>query len=254
MFKIQAACGCNIGKIRKNNEDNFYFNGRHLKENNSGLEQVILFEDILKNGFCVAVFDGMGGENFGETASFVASHYLQTAQKDLTNIESDAENHLERLLKKLDKVVVDTQQQMLTNKMGTTMVGLFYVNNTAYICNVGDSRAYLLRDGKLTQLSCDHIEKRQISSKHKAPLTQYLGFGFDDIEIEPYIYNFEIESNDTYLLCSDGLSDMLEDSEIKDILSREKTMTKRIETLIGSAIKHGGRDNITIIICQTKEN
>ena len=84
-FTIQAACGCNMGKIRKNNEDNFLFDGKCLEEKNEGLRNPVWIEDTLKNGFCVAVFDGMGGEQFGECASYAAARQMQEAQRSLAD-------------------------------------------------------------------------------------------------------------------------------------------------------------------------
>ena len=70
---IDAACGCNTGKIRENNEDNFYFDGKCLELDNPGLRNTVCFSAALKNGLCLSVFDGMGGENYGEVASFTAA-------------------------------------------------------------------------------------------------------------------------------------------------------------------------------------
>lgn len=248
-FRIQASCGCNMGRIRKNNEDNFFFDGKYLDENNQGLEQTLVFEDILKDGFCVAVFDGMGGENFGETASYVATQRLQKLQAETPDID-DINIYLNELAQKLDGSVVEAQQQMHTYRMGATMVCLYYFNNEIYACNIGDSRAYRLREGEFTQISYDHIERRPGTEGKKVPITQYLGYGSDEIEVEPFIFKAELQSEDVYLLCSDGLSDMLTDSEISDIMQHSENSQGCVENLIDSAMEHGGRDNITVIVCK----
>lgn len=253
MFRIQAACGCKVGKVRKNNEDNFYIDGKHLSENNIGLQDLIIYEDVLKNGFSTAIFDGMGGENFGEKASYVAAAEMQKIQEDCLEQDFDAKAYLERLAKKLDEAVVDAQQQMFTSRMGTTMVCLFYFDKYMYVCNVGDSRAYLFREGKFVQISCDHTEKRPGSDIHKAAVTQYLGLGSEDVEIEPFIDKIKIENNDIFLLCSDGLSDMLPDEEIQGVLNERENVAECIENLMETAIEHGGRDNITVIVCKVVE-
>mgnify|MGYP003314434280 FL=1 len=82
---IDAACGCNIGKLRRNNEDNFFFDGKCLELENQGLRNTACFSDALKNGLCLAVFDGMGGENFGEVASFTAARQMQTVTRSLSD-------------------------------------------------------------------------------------------------------------------------------------------------------------------------
>ena len=130
------------------------------------------------------------------------------------------------------------------------MVCLYLSGRYAYVCNVGDSRAYRLRDGEFLQLSCDHVEKRPGRDQKKAALTQHLGFGSEEIEIEPYIAKGELKRGDTYLLCSDGLSDMLTNFEITDIMLGCEDAEDCVRQLIDSALQHGGRDNITAIVCK----
>ncbi len=249
-FTIQAACGCNTGKVRKNNEDNFFFDGKCLEENNEGLKRPVWIEDALKNGFCVAVFDGMGGENFGELASYAAARQMQATERSLSDFLIPEKKYLERLTQQLNEAVVETQRQMCTDKMGSTMVCLYFSGRYVYVCNVGDSRAYRLRDGEFLQLSQDHIEKRPGREGKKAALTQHLGFGSDEIEIEPYIAKGELKRGDIYLLCSDGLSDMLTNFEITDIMLKSEDAEDCVQKLIDSALEHGGRDNITAIVCK----
>lgn len=249
-YTIQAACGCHIGKIRKNNEDNFFFGGKCLEEINNGLKHPAWIEEDLKNGFCVAVFDGMGGENFGELASYAAARQLQLTERSLRDFLIPEKKYLEQLTRQLNDAVVREQQKMCTDKMGSTMVCLYLSGRYAYVCNVGDSRAYRLRDGEFLQLSCDHVEKRPGRDQKKAALTQHLGFGSEEIEIEPYIAKGELKKGDTYLLCSDGLSDMLTNFEITDIMLSCEDAEDCVRKLIDSALQHGGRDNITAIVCK----
>lgn len=249
-FRIQAACGCHIGKIRKNNEDNFCFDRKCLDEDNKGLEHPEWIKKPLKRGVCMAVFDGMGGENFGEIASYAAASRLKETRRRLSDCFLSEEKYLLRLANQLNDAVVLSQQKMCTEKMGTTMVSLSFSGKDAYICNVGDSRAYRLRDGELTQISRDHIAKRPGREDKKAPLTQYLGFGSDEMEIEPHIAKKKIKKGDLFLLCSDGLSDMLTNLEISDMMRSNEDVKACAQTLIDSALEHGGRDNITVILCR----
>ena len=82
-FKIQAACGCNIGRRRTNNEDNFYFDNRLLPKENRGLKTAVMIEQPLEREQCYGVFDGMGGESYGEEASFLAAQTAKEHQKIL---------------------------------------------------------------------------------------------------------------------------------------------------------------------------
>ena len=247
---LQAACGCHVGKIRKNNEDNFFFDGKCLEEVNMGLKNPVILEDTLKTGTCIAVFDGMGGENFGELASYAAARQMQMTQRSLADFFVSEKKYLLRLTNQLHEAVLAEQKKMQTEHMGTTMVALYFSGRYVYVCNVGDSRAYRLRDGEFLQLSQDHVEKRPGREHTKAPLTQHLGFGGGEIELEPHIAKGEVKAGDTYLLCSDGLSDMLTNFEITDILLTHPDPEDCVKTLIRAACEHGGRDNITAIVCK----
>lgn len=251
-YTIQAACGCHTGKIRKNNEDNFYFDGRCLELENNGLKNPAFIEDKLKNGFCVAVFDGMGGEHFGEHASYAAARQLQQAERKIADFFIPERKYLQRTTEELNEAVVKLQEEMCTDRIGSTLVSLYFSGRYVYVCNVGDSRAYRLRDGEFLQLSVDHVEKRPDKDHRKAPLIQYLGYGSEEIEIDPYIAKGKIKKGDMYLLCSDGLTDMLTNFEISDIMLKHEDAEECARALVESALEHGGRDNITVIVCRLR--
>lgn len=247
-FRIEAACGCNMGKIRQNNEDNFFFDGKCLEQDNDGLRNIACFDGRLKHGTCVAVFDGMGGENYGEVASFTAARTMQQTSRKLEDFFVQERKYLEKMTLSLNKAVVEAEEALHTNRMGTTMVMLYFSSRHVYMCNVGDSRAYRMRDGEFLQISEDHVEKR--IDRKKTPLTQHLGIDPEEMQIEPYIAKGELKKGDTYLICSDGLTDMLTNFEISDILLQGDDATVAVEKLIEAALEHGGRDNITVIVCK----
>ena len=120
-WTIQAACGCNTGKVRKNNEDNFFFDSKCLEMYNNGLESNFYFEKPLRSGLCISVFDGMGGENFGEVASYSAAHQMQIHKKKFTDFFIPANKYLTQLTNRLNEAVVKAQMEMCTDRMGTTM-------------------------------------------------------------------------------------------------------------------------------------
>lgn len=247
---IEAACACHMGKVRKNNEDNFFFDGKCLERENNGLRHPVSFQRSIRSGLCLAVFDGMGGENFGEHASYAAARQMQLTERAFAAFFIPERKYLERLTEQLNDAVVLAQREMLTDKMGTTMVSLYFSGRFVYICNVGDSRGYRLRDGEFLQLSEDHVEKRPGSTHKKAPLTQHLGLDTEEVQIEPYIAKGELKRGDTYLLCSDGLTDMLTNFEISDIILNSTDAESCVQALTQAALEHGGRDNITVIICR----
>lgn len=249
-YIIQAACGCNMGKVRKTNEDNFFFDGKCLEENNTGLRNCTYFEGRATRGLSFAVFDGMGGENFGELASYRAARQMQTADRKPSDFFIPERLFLEELSRQMNEAVVAAQKEMCTEHMGSTMVALYFSGAYVYLCNVGDSRAYRLRDGEFLQISTDHVEKRPGKEDKKAPLSQYLGIDPEEMEIEPYIAKGKLKIGDRYLLCSDGLTDMLTNFEISDIMLQNEDIEDCVQELIQAALEHGGRDNITVILCE----
>lgn len=247
---IDAACGCNVGKIRRNNEDNFFFADKCLELENQGLRNTACFSEALKSGLCFAVFDGMGGENFGEVASFTAARQMQTITRSVSDYFVSERKYLLKLTAQLNNAVVEAKKKLCTDRCGSTMAVLYFSSGYAYVCNVGDSRVYRLRDREFLQLSVDHVEKRSETERRKAPITQYLGIDPETMQIEPYIAKGKIEKGDTYLLCSDGLTDMLTNFEISNIMLNCEEPEDCVQTLLQSALEHGGRDNITVIVCK----
>lgn len=244
---LEAACGCDRGKLRSNNEDNFFFDGRCLEAENAGLKNIVSMEEPLKSGMCLAVFDGMGGENYGEQAAFAAARQMQRSTKSVADFFVSENQYLQRLTAQLNEAVVSQAKQLQTTQMGTTMVCLYFSGRMVYVCNVGDSRAYRLRGGEFMQLSRDHLDERP---GHKPLLTQHLGIDPEEMLIEPYIAKGELKRGDRYLLCSDGLTDMLTNFEISDIMMQSDDAEECVSRLIETALAHGGKDNITAIVCR----
>ena len=249
-WKIEAACGCHIGKIRKNNEDNFFFAGEYLDSDNMGLEAPLNYKGHLRRGLTLAVFDGMGGENFGEVASYTAASEMQRIKRKLKEYFSSKKFFLLRLVDQLNSAVVRAKKELCTDRMGTTMVGLHFGLRRVYISNIGDSRAYRLRDNELVQLSQDHVLKIPGKEGKKTPLTQHLGIDPEDMQIEPYIVKHKLLAGDMYLLCSDGLTDMLTNYEISCLMRDAVNVEECVKRLVRAALDKGGRDNITVIVCR----
>ena len=249
-YILDAACLCNTGKVRKNNEDNFFFDGRCLEAENDGLKHPVTMTKTLWREVCVAIFDGMGGENFGECASFAAADCMQNMTRKLKDYFIPERKFLNRMCLTINEAVVAKQQELCTERMGSTMVALYFSHGYVYVCNLGDSRAYRLRDGEFLQLSEDHVEKREGQARKKAPLTQHLGINPEEFLIEPYIAKGELEHGDQYLLCSDGLTDMLTNLEIDEIMCDSPSAEECAQKLVEAALEKGGRDNVTVIVCR----
>ena len=249
-YKIQAACLCNTGLKRKNNEDNFYFGGKTLEENNQGLRAPVSIEASLSGGMCMAIFDGMGGENYGESASFAAAREMQNSQGSFSGSFVSEKKYLERMTAQINAAVVAAAREKSTSHMGSTMVSLHFTPQMVYACNLGDSRAYRLRGGELAQMSKDHVSDRPMPAGKKPPLTQHLGIDPEEMLIEPYIIKAELRPGDQYLICSDGLTDMVTNAEIAEILLCSESAEASVGRLIQSALAHGGKDNVTAIVCR----
>jgi protein phosphatase len=142
-------------------------------------------------------------------------------------------------------------------RMGTTVVLLAMQGTEAYVCNVGDSRAYLLRASswwcprRLEQVSRDHSQSGV--STGKAPLTQYLGIPTDEFVIEPLITRLPLQDKDRWLLCSDGLTDMVPEKVLARVLATTGDIGVCASKLLDAALGAGGRDNVTIIICEIEK-
>lgn len=251
-YQIEYAYTCHIGKIRNNNEDNFWCCGDSLEAQNQGMSHI-------RSGYMkqseyplLAVFDGMGGESCGEMAAFLAAEacgeHFKTAKDGIRN---DPEEFLNEICESMNQAICDYGRTNKINSMGTTAALLAFAEDAVYSCNLGDSRIYKSNREKFYQISQDHVLGRSLFGK--APLTQYLGMEEENLQLEPSISRQEIKIGDRFLLCSDGITDMLSDGEIADILSRDIPVAKTVEILVDRALKKGGRDNITVVLCEIME-
>lgn len=251
-FFIRAACVSNKGKIRSNNEDNFYFNGLFKQPDQECTPSVLTDTVLPKDRPIFAVFDGIGGENYGEAASFTAA---QNVAGWLSEAEDDRENPLaafSQLGQYLNKAVVLEKLNRGTEQMGCTMVAVGFLEDCAVITNLGDSPALLFRDGKLSKLSEDHAEPGYMirGRLRKGALTQYLGIDPREMRIEPYVRAEKLVAGDRFILCSDGLTDMVSYQAIEDCLSGSASAESAANALLEAALAEGGRDNITICVCE----
>lgn len=257
-YTIEAACGCNIGRRRTNNEDNFYFDNRQLPLENEGLETAIAIESVLKREQCYGVFDGMGGENYGEEASYVAATVVKDTEKLLKNYIFSPRKFLKKLILDMNDKVCARSEEMDSGRMGSTAVMLYFYGKYVYVCNVGDSRAFRLRQSEFLQISEDHTDAKLLAeqgiTKRKPSLTQHLGIWPEEMILEPYIAKGKIAGGDQYLLCSDGLTDMVSNAEICAIMKEAEDAQTCVEKLIAKALENGGRDNTTAIVIRVKKN
>jgi serine/threonine protein phosphatase PrpC len=222
----------------------------------------------------VVLADGMGGYNAGEVASGIAvsvvateiSHRLQATSPTDRDEATGDEMGISLLRNNIQKANVSifqaSQSQPQYAGMGTTIVsGLFYDNRVA-VGHVGDSRMYRLRDETLDVITRDHsLLQEQIDggiisvedarlSKNKNLVTRAVGIA---AEVEPEVHVHDVLVGDIYLLCSDGLNDMVEDEDIQSVLyAMQGNLPLAAEQLVQIANDNGGRDNVSVILVKIK--
>jgi len=258
-----------VGKKYETNEDYFILPAAKKK---------IGFNKL---GHLFLLCDGMGGVNAGEVASNLTANWIfkdyykldskgYSFQKLIKKIRQifiseDREDNISQIASRMKNIIEEVNARIyyLSQKheeytnMGTTLVSSLIIKNRIIIHSVGDSRCYRFREGNLKQLTEDQSEvwklykigaitKDEIRSHPRNNIiTSAIGTE-PSVKINEYIY--EAIKNDIYLMCSDGLSDMISDEEINNILSTSISLENKSENLIHSANEAGGKDNITVIL------
>lgn len=248
-MKYSVAAQSVTGRVRKNNEDNFFLDGEILEavHQDSALFCKEFHDDV---PHLIGVFDGMGGYSSGEIASYIAA----AITKEYAGSELPRHSGDELLnclcMEANDAVCIEADG----SPMGTTCALLYFHQGMYTVCNVGDSPVFLFQKGILQQISVDHNQRtfyENITGK-KAPagqkfkLTQCIGIPRDELLIEPHIASGQVRGGDFFLICSDGLTDMVTLEDIEAILRRHNDPALATEELTTRAMEAGGRDNITI--------
>jgi len=255
-MKLIAAGQTNVGRKRSHNEDNLL---------------LVTAENLF------AVADGMGGHASGEVASQLAVETLSDFFKRTSENDEITwpfreekglkyeENRLVTSIKLANLRIFETAHSEPRLKgMGTTIVGALFTNGTAYLGHVGDSRAYRIRDGAIEQLTEDHsllndyIKANKLSAEeidafpHKNVIVRALGMR-ESVQVD--ISRLDPQNNDLYVLCSDGLSGMITDPEILNIVDAAAAdIEGACNALIDAANEQGGVDNITCVVVKISES
>lgn len=249
---VESVCISNTGKLRGKNEDNIYFNGRWLEQDNSGLKYSLLAKASTLDDPMFGVCDGMGGENAGEIASYIAVSSIDYIRESHKKKLLGASEFLKRMISFVNDEVFNYSVENGMGRMGSTLAAIMFRDNFAYVSNVGDSRIFRLRNNSFLQMSVDDVEILPPNVKHKPRLTQHIGMDPTEISIEPHISKCELKKGDIFLICSDGVTDMLTNIEIYNIIKTHASIKSSIETLLKKSLENGGRDNISAIICRIR--
>lgn len=245
-YIIKYCVLCHQGNVRTVNQDNFWCANQYLDCANKGLAQPICGTVFAQQHPIFAVFDGMGGEDKGEIASFIASNTFHKLYA--THQIQDERDFFITVCNELNDAICQYAAQNHIKTMGTTGAFVLFGKNDVFICNIGDSPIFHMDSEELTQVSIDHIQTNYANGK--PPLTQFLGVPESDFIIEPYVAKGEYGLGDKYLLCSDGLTDMVDLDEMREIILSTQTVEETAKKLLERALENGGKDNITIIICE----
>ncbi len=244
MAKLYVTAASWRGCVRSNNEDMILV-GRSFIRNDDYQTMAELRND---NRLMLAVADGMGGHNSGEVASSETLLNLQFFFNDIP-VGLDDKSFRQMMDDWLESInmIIDSKGRVNDNLkgMGTTLVGIACYENHIYTFNCGDSRLYRLRDGKLRQLTTDHsLEKETGERKHSSIVTNCIGGGGSNSFIDVEEITADFLHQDIYLLCSDGLTDMVKDQEIEMLLNHDANAN----VLCEAAIKAGGLDNVSACV------
>jgi PPM family protein phosphatase len=246
MFVWHAAAFTHRGRVRAANEDGIAINGRVLV----GDMLAPGLMTIAKHASVLMIADGMGGHACGAAASRAVLDHLIANGEQLTSMQTCADairaanEHLYELME-ADPTALG---------MGSTLVGAALTSAQLLIFNVGDSRAYLHSNDFLIQLSCDdvpHVALDQSASRTSHSITQAIGGSPFHVSIEPHVgLEPPLLPGETLLLCTDGVTDMVPNSIIQDVLSRAPDVGAAARVIAAHAFRAGAVDNLSLVLAR----
>jgi serine/threonine protein phosphatase PrpC len=252
---VQVIGRTDVGRVRHNNEDNFIIADLSAKAVNEPAQ--LAKYPISDRGTLLLVSDGMGGRNAGEVASQIV---VEVFCNELLNRDAKQAGCevLAEVTKKANWAIWSRSQRNAAEQgMGATLTALLIEANKAHIVQVGDSRAYVVRNGKIYRLTKDQsmvqtLIDSGIIQPEEAETHPYRHVILQSLGAEPTVYpvtsTIDLYSGDSLLLCSDGLSNMLKDETMQDLILETPDLEASCQLLLESANARGGKDNITLIL------
>lgn len=231
-------------------------------------EDQLLVVDVRRHGLradgVLVIADGMGGRNFGERAASAAVEAVGDTLVEMLQAEKDPAvdigDALDSSLRKANSRVYELAgQDQESQGMGTTCVAAVIENDQVHVAHAGDSRAYLLRQGQLSRLTDDHSyvaeqvragnlsEENARKSRFRNVITRAVGI---EPTITPDVTHHDVQGGDLILLCTDGLTNMVTEEEIAQIMAQASSAQTAADKLVNLANRNGGRDNITAIVAR----
>ena len=247
MIRLEITSTSQVGCVRSQNEDMILVDTHFIRNSEFSTQASLNHNDR----YLVAVADGMGGHNRGDVASNDVLRNLQYYFSDIPE-KLNAGDFNEVMVEWLDSINNFVASKGRADEqfkgMGTTLVGLAYYYGDFYSMNCGDSRLYRFRQGELTQLTTDHSLNNMLGSeKHTNIITNCIGGGCNSSYMD-LVRISEVWPDDVFLLCSDGLTDMLPDQEIARLLNDGADAM----ALGDAAVEAGGLDNVSCCVITIK--
>lgn len=256
------------GKVRPNNEDHFLIVrfGRFLEAIGTNLPSDVAPPDHLEVGYGLVVADGMGGMAAGEVASRTAiallieraletPDWILLPDEELMDVVAD---RFARRFQEVNEAVVERARGDGLAEMGTTLTLALNLGPELLVAHIGDSRAYLLRDGELRRLTRDHTVEQELADLGRLPHADLLSRLFRNaltraIGIrggggEPEVRRHRLADGDRLLLCTDGLTGMVDEATIEAEMGRHDAPAEACRALVDLALEGGGRDNVTVVV------
>ena len=244
MVVLDVSAASRIGCVRSQNEDMILVDNQFIREDSCRTQFVLGRDDRLM----MAVADGMGGHNRGDIASNDTLRNLQYFFYDIPSCLSvgDFNEAIVGWLESINNYIASKGRADEQFKgMGTTLVAFAYYNQDFYSMNCGDSRLYRFRDHQMVQLTKDHsLSSKTDSGKRSNVITNCIGGGCSTSFIDMVQMTDDVHEGDVYLLCSDGLTDMLSDETIGELLGKNADA----DALCGAAVEAGGFDNVSCCV------
>ena len=248
------------GNIRETNEDNFYIDGKYRHKFKKSESDCYI--ELTETPHLFGLFDGMGGEAFGETASALSALELDKHSDDIKNANiSDLPFEMNRFVRGANAAICDMIADRESLRGGSTFTALCVKNLVAYPFYLGDSRIYLLDENGFFQITEDQTLavrniKAGVYTKEEAEdspdnhmLTAYLGMDTADLGLDAQpCMPIPLKEGTKLMMCSDGLSDMCKKEELEKIISR--SCENPAQELLNAALSNGGVDNVTCIVVE----
>jgi serine/threonine protein phosphatase PrpC len=247
-----------VGRVRDNNEDALVIADLMLSLPIHAMERSVDIE-VGPRGVLLAVSDGMGGAQAGEVASALTLHSLRRAMSTLE--ANSAESALTASVERANRKVWDTAMESGRQGMGATLTAVLVHGTRAYVAEVGDSRAYLIRGDRIFQVTRDQSYAQLMVdtgaiTREEADTFEYKNVILQAIGTKPSVVvalnRFTLCQHDRMLLCSDGLSGKVTDAEIHTLACAPRPLEDACGRLIALANSRGGEDNITVLVARMR--